>query len=129
MRYILQTIIFFLFSFNLFAQTESDFEIVQIEGFYSYGWENSSFYEMVQDDFNLVMWVEFDKNLILSDSLRKVIFDDNLDGVFLKVIGKKKSNGNFGHLGTLTSIIIITKIIFVDPKKTLKNNFVKKKLK
>ena len=75
------------------------------------------------------MWLEFDKNLTLSDSLQKVIFDDNFDGVFLKVIGKKKSNGNFGHIGASTSMITITKIIFVDPKKTLKNNFVKKKLK
>ena len=122
-------IILLLFSFNLFAQTESDYKIVQIEGFYTYGWENSSFYEKIQDDLCPPMWLEFDKNLSLSDSLRKVIFDDNFDGVFLKVIGEKKSNGNFGHLGASTSMITVIKIIFVDPKKTLKNNFVKKKQK
>ena len=122
-------IILLLFSFNLFAQTESDFEIVQIEGFYTYGWENSSFYEKTQDNLCPPMWLEFDKNLTLSDSLQKVIFDDNFDGVFLKVIGRKKSNGNFGHLGASTSMITVTEVIFVDSEKTLKKNFVKKKLK
>ncbi|REG88765.1 hypothetical protein C8P67_1285 [Flavobacterium aquicola] len=122
-------IVLLLLSFNLFAQTEADYEIVQIEGFYTYGWENSSFYEAVKDNLNVPMWLEFDKNLTLPDSLRKVIFDDNFDGVFMKIIGKKNNNGNFGHLGASTSMITVTKIIFVDPKKTLKNNFVKKKLK
>lgn len=117
-----------LFSFNLFAQTESDFEIVQIEGFYTYGLENSSFYEKTQDKLCPPIWLEFDKNLTLSDSLQKVIFDNNVDGVFLKVIGRKKTNGNFGHLGASTSMITITEILFVDAKKTLKKNFVKKKL-
>ena len=122
-------IILLLFSFNLFAQTESDFEIVQIEGFYTYGWENSSFYEKTQDKLCSPMWLEFDKNLTLSDSMQKVIFDDNLDGVFLKVIGMKKSNGNFGHLGAFSSMITVTEVIFVDSEKGLKKNFVKKKLK
>ena len=122
-------IILLLCSFNLFAQTELDFEIVQIEGFYTYRWENSSFYEKTQDNLCLPMWLEFDKNLTLSDSLRKVIFDDNFDGVFLKIIGRKKSNGNFGHLGASNSMIIVTEVIFVDSEKTLKKNFVKKKRK
>jgi len=129
MKKIMLKIVLFLFSFNLFAQTESNYENVQIEGFYSYGWENSSFYEKIQDKVYPPMWLEFDKNLTLSDSLRKVIFDDNFDGVFLKIIGRKKNNGNFGHLGASTSMITVTKIIFVDLKKTLKNNFEKKNLK
>ena len=128
MRTNILKIIVLLFSFNLFAQTESDFEIVQIEGFYTYGLENSSFYEKTQDKLCPPIWLEFDKNLTLSDSLQKVIFDDNVDGVFLKVIGRKKTNGIFGHLGVSTSMITVTQVLFVDSKKTLKKNFVKKKL-
>ena len=128
MRNKILKIIVLLFSFNLFAQTESNFEIVQIEGFYTYGWENSSFYEKTQDNLSPPIWLEFDKNLILSDSLQKVIFDDNVDGVFLKVIGRKNTKGTFGHLGALTSMITVTEVLFVDSKKTLKKNFVKKKL-
>lgn len=36
-------LIFFLFSLNLYSQSEIEYEIVQIEGFYVFGFETSFF--------------------------------------------------------------------------------------
>ena len=118
-------ILFFIFVSNFYGQTDS--EIVSIEGFCVSGWETSSFYEKKGDEIIAPIWLEFDSALKLSDSLSQ-IFEKNVDGVFLKIIGKKEVNGNFGHLGASRSQITVTQILFIDPKKTLKNNFVKKKV-
>ncbi len=69
------------------------------------------------------MWSEFDENFNWSDSLKKIISETRLDGIFLKVAGRKKTNGDFGHLGAFTSMITITEIIFVDPKSTMTKYF------
>lgn len=116
-------IILLLFSLNLFAQAKPNYEIVQIEGYYTSGWESSSFYEKRGDKIKKPMWLEFDKNFTWKDSLRKIVDEASLDGIFLKITGKKNENGNFGHLGFAKSMITVTEIIFVDPKNTMKKYF------
>ena len=51
----------------------------------------------------------------------KILFEDNLDGVYLKFYGKRKTGKNYGHLGMSKSLVIVTEILDIDSSKTLTN--------
>lgn len=116
-------LIFFLFSLNLYSQSEKEYEIVQIEGFYVFGFETSFFYEKKDEKFLKPVWLEFDKKFIWNDSLKKIFSENNLDGVYMKVKGYKYNNGNFGHLGSSNSMIILTEIECIEPELTFSKYF------
>ena len=103
-----------------FSVGQNNYEIITVEGYYSHEWEQSFFYEKKDDSIKKPIWLEFDSSVDLSDSLSKV-FNSN-EPIFIKVFGKKFINGNYGHLGISKSLLVVTEIILIDPKKTL-NNF------
>jgi hypothetical protein len=118
MNKILLQIPLLLFTLTLFAQNKINFELVRIEGYYVAGFEKSSFYEKNEDKIGKPMWLIFDENILLSDSL-KMIIGNSSDGIFLKVTGRKETGGNYGHLGGADSMITVTEISYIDPKNTL----------
>lgn len=120
-------LLFFLFSLNLYSQSKMEYETVQIEGFYVFGFEASFFYEKKDEKFLKPIWLKFDKNFIWNDSLRKIFSENNLDGVYMEVKGRKYNNGNFGHLGSSKSMIILTEIVCIEPELTFSKYFDNKK--
>ena len=110
------TLIFLLISVNFYGQ--SDYEIVQIEGFYISGWETSLFYEIKDNNAEKFVWLEFDKEIELSESLKKNLKKSENGGLLLRVTGRKRTGGNYGHLGIAKSEIIVTEINSYDISQT-----------
>ncbi|MEC4005531.1 hypothetical protein OX283_012750 [Flavobacterium sp. SUN052] len=94
-------------------------EIILAEGFYSNGWENSTFYEIKGNKIIDFSWLEFDKSIKFLSSTEKIIFEDNLDGVYIKFYGRRKTGKYYGHLGIAKSLVTVTEILEIDSSKTL----------
>jgi len=98
------------------------------EGYYKTSFENSSFYEKNDDKIIRRSWLEFDKSIHLTDSLKVVLRQSAAkNGIYMKVVGVLKTNGSFGHLGGSTSEITVFKILTIDSTDTLEDFFIKNK--
>lgn len=94
-------------------------EIILAEGFYSNGWENSTFYEIKGSKITGFSWLEFDKSIKFSSPTEKILFEDNLDGVYIKFYGRRKTGKNYGHLGISKSLVTVTEILEINSKSTI----------
>ncbi|MGV8992988.1 MAG: hypothetical protein ACOH1O_02715 [Flavobacterium sp.] len=116
MKIIVINIISVFITVNSFAQVKQ--EVVQIEGYYTHGWEQSFLYELIDGNVKPAMWLEFpDKSV--PDSLQT---DLQVNGVFVRIEGIKSTGSNFGHLGIAKAKIEVTKIYSVDRKRTFYNH-------
>lgn len=95
-------------------------EFVELEGYYSGGFEHSNFNVLENDALlNNRMWVWF------GDSLYNTPFYDFFSnkhalhhGVYMKIQGNKRWGKRYGHMGAGDSEIVITKIIALDTTRT-----------
>lgn len=118
-----RVLLFLLFTNLGFSQTIDTNNKVLIEGFYVYGFEISCFYEIENDNISKPVWLEFDEGLNISEKQKEILKNNNLEGVYIKVYGLKKINGNFGHLGSYNSKIVVSEIVEMNPEITISKFF------
>ena len=95
-------------------------EKVKCEGFYTIGWETSTFNRKRSDDVILShMWLSFADSVSLNGRLGTGF---TIEG-FMSVEGIRKTGGSFGHLGSADSQIVVTRILWVDTTFTLNDFF------
>lgn len=123
-------IVALLFVVSFYGQTKNKKTTIQksieIEGIYKTSYEESSFYEKNGKVLKAPVWMDVTTILIMSPEQKKMLFENNTQGVYLKVIGKIKTGGNYGRLGTYDSELTISKIIAIDPNQTLEDFVINK---
>lgn len=124
MKKIIFSFIVLFFSSTFYGQMKE--EIVQIEGIYLNTSETSSFYEQEDGALYSPIWLEFDKTLKLDKKQQNKLFKYNTKGVFIRVVGIKKTGGEFGYSDEFKAEIIVTKILFIGKNQTLEDISFKK---
>lgn len=111
-------------------ELEEDFEG---EGFYSKGMEHSAFTVLKDGKLESGGWVEFAKDIQEIDSLKDVTQHRSPEmarGVYMKVKGTIKYGDyhGYGHFGSSSYLLHVSKILAVDTTKT-RFNFINQKIK
>ena len=117
MKKIIFSLFVCFFSATFYGQMKE--EIVQIEGILVNTTETSAFYEQKGDDLYSPIWIEFDKTLKLDKKQQNKLFRYNTNGVFIRVVGVKKTGDYFGNSRKFKSEIVVTKILFIGKNQTL----------
>lgn len=119
MKKIILSLIVFFCSTAFYAQMKE--EIVQMEGIYVKTSEVSAFYEQSEGALYSPIWLEFDKTFKLDKKQQNKLFKYNEKGVFIRVVGVKKTGGEFGNSDEFKAEIVVTKILFIGKNQTLEN--------
>ncbi len=103
-----------------FAQKEEETILLNVEGFYSFGWEYSNFKQVDLDKclFYNDHWATFLSNVKLNGKPYNFSEETNRNEVYMRVNAIQKTGKNYGHLGSSKSEILITEILEIDTTKT-----------
>jgi hypothetical protein len=114
MKTVLKIVIFFTIGFSSYCQEKT--VLNNLEGFYSFGFENSNFMQMDFENCILISecWTEFAPNLTYKGKLFDLSQIENFDNVYLKVNAEFFTGKSYGHLGAWQSKIIVTEIVEID---------------
>lgn len=101
--------------------------IVVTEGFYAYGWEQSSFYEIKEDKCYKAAWLKLKNNYKISDTIQKA-FENRRAYIpyYIKIKAIKREGGRYGHIGVAKKEFEVLQVLAIDTTYTM-NDFIEKR--
>jgi hypothetical protein len=128
----LLTFLFIIISCSLSAQDVES--IVEIEGFYTKGFEMSNFDILNEDNLESTnAWVRFSNDVYDIDTLQYITrrYPSYYDGIYLRAKAIKKTGAlyGYGHMGCCPVELTITEVITVDSTRTRRDFIMAKAVK
>lgn len=128
MKYLL---IVFLFPFSFYGQNDIHTENVELEGFYSKGFEHSAFTALKDGELQPAGYLTFANNILEDKSLERITYykyPEMRRGVYMKIKGTKKYGSVYGYGRGGSYELHVSEIFSIDTTKT-RFDFINQKLK